>query len=49
MRDKPFVYIPIEEYTRTKLKQQKGLKTYSSFIDNLLEIRKDTIKQNFMC
>ena len=37
MRDKPFVYIPIEIDTRNTLKERKGIKRYDAYILELLE------------
>jgi len=37
MREKPFVYIPMESDTRSKLKKRKGVKRYDEFISELLE------------
>jgi len=37
MRDKPFVYIPMELETRKKLKARKGIKRYDEYILELLE------------
>ena len=37
MRDKPFVYIPMELDTRNKLKERKGIKRYDEYILELLD------------
>lgn len=38
MREKPFVYIPMELETRQALKNAKREKTYDQFISEILEL-----------